>query len=118
MAKGEKMGCGAAMTPRPTLTDPAVRRAAVEAIWPGVKAWLESRVEHETGEIALADLVRATTYPDNGYILARRLEIDAGWEPDDDLVDVLRGYGSAFVRAFDAAVRAWEAEHGSDGDAS
>lgn len=89
--------------PRPTFSDPAVRRAAAEEILPEIIKWLGPDWHEAEREDYLEDLM-GIVFEWDGYDAARALE-RKHWDPDADLVEILDGgWGS---RALRRAVAAW-----------
>lgn len=98
--------------PRPKIHEDRFHLAAVDAIWPEVKRWLSSRGKHPS-DSDLDLLKRATKYRryDDGYKIARELDRD-GWEPDEELVDILGGLSNYVRRAYRDGVKQWVTEFG------
>ena len=78
----------AAMTPLPTADDPEVQTAAVTAIMPEIIEWLGDNQTAYSRDRILNDLLWIA-HLDDGYRAARILETHCGWEPDENLVDIL-----------------------------
>lgn len=90
--------------PRPTMAQETVRRAAAEAILPEIIKWLGREWHEADRENYIEDLMEITHIWD-GYEAARSLENRSGWDPDQELVEILGGaWGSA---ALYPAIAAW-----------
>lgn len=94
---------------RPTIYDDGVRKAVVEALAPVVVAWLGDGSEVEDVATDLEDAFYGV-YDWDAYRLARALE-NAGWEPDEGLVNELGRAHMEAIKAHGDLVRKWvEAE--------
>lgn len=90
---------------RPSFNDPAVVRAACEAMLPEVMNWTEQAPTVALKAETLEDLVRH--FDLDGYRFARGLDNYRSWASDSALVDIL---DSAYIhasRAHTALVKEW-----------
>lgn len=89
---------------RPSLRDPAVRRAAAEDILDDIIDWYGTHWREAEREEVIADLMAIAPESD-GYRAARALEQRSHWECNAELVDILDGDWS--WSAVGRAVRDW-----------
>ena len=90
--------------PRPKMSDPAVRRRAVEDLMLDIIDWLGDEWKDAEREAYISDLMELDPNCD-GYKAARELQTRHGWEPDAGLVEILDsdwGY-----KAEGDAIREW-----------
>lgn len=73
---------------RPKQNDPEVRKLVVERLAELVKPWLEDG--GDTTEDLVEQLDSVLRYADlDGYKLAKDLDRNHGWDPDEELVEIL-----------------------------
>ena len=92
--------------PRPSDRDEKVRLAAIQMILPEVIQWVGDEFkEHQKDE--LVENLLFVLGESDGYRAARKLECDRGWDPDEDLVEVLSGLSSCLSDVCREAVKRW-----------
>ncbi len=91
--------------PRPKFNDPAVIKAACEAMLPEVMTWTEQLPTEALKAETLEDLVQH--YDLDGYRYARDLDQRRGWQSDRALVDILDGAIVHARKAHDLLVKEW-----------
>jgi hypothetical protein len=67
--------------------------------------------ESDTPESLAADIVGVRCWERDGYALARELERDKGWSPDEQMVETLGGYFHACDDELSAAEKLWGEEN-------
>jgi hypothetical protein len=95
---------------RPSRTDFQVITVAAKALVSKVQNWCND--DASTDDETLQHLMDALQYGDtDGYKLASRLEDRHGYDPDEELVDILSAASFKIYDAHKEAVRKWVAEN-------
>jgi hypothetical protein len=91
---------------RPGRYEDEISKRAAELLLPAVQRWLGSEADERT----LPELIKATRIYDEGYEIARALEL-RGYSPDAELVEILDGMFLFRLQAHEEAVKNWVKAH-------
>lgn len=91
---------------RPGRSDDAISKRAAELLLPAVQEWLGEEADDRT----LPELIKATRIYDEGYEIARALEM-RGYSPDAELVEILDDMSYCRYQAHEEAVKDWVKAH-------
>jgi hypothetical protein len=93
--------------PRPSQHDPNVRHAAVASILPEVVEWIGHDTFKENQRDELVENLLHVLGEGDGYKAAYRLQLDRGWQPDEELVEILGSLSGCLSQAQRNFVRRW-----------